>query len=179
VTGSGDNAYAANLLGALALTLTDRMAAATGMVAEYGPSAASALVTLLGYPGRPTDALASTLGLTHPGAVLLVNRLQDAGLVDRAVGDDKRVRLLSLTAEGRLRAQKVLEVRRAVLTAALEVVDAGLRDSVTVALEAMLGALTVDRRTADRTCRLCDEQGCPDERCPVENAPLLLASETR
>ncbi len=66
-----ERAYAANLLAALARTITDRIDLAAREVTGRGPHAAAALTTLLWYPDRPVGFLAERLRITHPGAVQL------------------------------------------------------------------------------------------------------------
>ena len=93
----------ANLLGALALTLSDRAAAAVQADAGVSRSDAAALVTLRNYAeGEPLDLLRRALALSHPGVVRLADRLQARGLVERHRGDrDGRAVALRLTAAGR------------------------------------------------------------------------------
>ncbi|MGV2386825.1 MAG UNVERIFIED_CONTAM: MarR family transcriptional regulator, partial [Thermobifida fusca] len=77
----------ANVLGALALAVTDRTSAAIAAAAGQSVSAAAALSAMHHFLDRPTlDQLRRVLGLTHSGAVRLVDRLVDAGLVTRGPG---------------------------------------------------------------------------------------------
>ena len=74
----------ANLLGALALTLSDRAGAAVHAGAGVSGSDAAALVTLRNYAeGEPLDLLRRALALSHPAVVRLADRLQARGLVER------------------------------------------------------------------------------------------------
>src|SRR6266567_3796170 len=67
---------AANLLGALALAVCDRLHEATEHLDDgLAASEPAALVTLAHYPGQSILALGRTLGLTHSGAVRLADRL--------------------------------------------------------------------------------------------------------
>ena len=83
----------ANLLGALALTVADRIA--TG-------SDAAALITLRNYAeGEPLDLLRRALALSHPGVVRLADRLERRGLVERYRSErDGRAVALRLTRAG-------------------------------------------------------------------------------
>ena len=66
----------ANLLGALALVITDQSAQAVAAAAGQSVSAAAALSALHHFLDRPTlDQLHKVLGLTPSGAVRLVDRL--------------------------------------------------------------------------------------------------------
>ena len=80
-----DPGRAANVLGALALVLTDRMSDAnedvTGQAVTDG-IALSALVHVL-PPDPSIDLLRQVLGITHSGAVRLVDRLEQSGHVRR------------------------------------------------------------------------------------------------
>ena len=94
------NAREANLLGTLSLAVAGRVEAA--VASPLGPSAPAALAALEGYlGGEPIDALAQTLGLTHSGAVRLVDRLCEAGLAERRRGGDARTVAVALTPAGR------------------------------------------------------------------------------
>jgi DNA-binding MarR family transcriptional regulator len=74
----------ANLLGALALVITDQTSAAIAAAAGQSGSATAALSALHHFLDRPTlDRLRQVLGPTPSGAVRLVDRLADAGLVTR------------------------------------------------------------------------------------------------
>ena len=165
-----DRAFAANILGTLALAVGDRIGLGTRRAAGYGANAPAALVLLLWYPDRPITALAARLHISHPGAVQLSERLEQAGLVDRTPGADGRTRLLALTEEGERVAGAVLAERRDVLDRALAVVPDDRLPALVDLVSAMLEALADDLLTGEFMCRLCDELRCPDDRCPVEHA---------
>jgi MarR family transcriptional regulator, negative regulator of the multidrug operon emrRAB len=165
-----ERAFAANVLGTLALTVGDRVGIGTARAAGYGANAPAALVTLLWYPDRPITYLADRLRISHPGAVQLSERLEAAGLVERLPGADGRTRLLALTARGESAARAVLAERRDVLDRALSAVSDEALPSLVETVCAMLEALADTLLTSEFMCRLCDELSCPDERCPVEHA---------
>ena len=82
---------AANLLTSLALAVQERVGTAAAATLPHGASAPAALVALEStLAGGTIDALRRVLGLTHSGAVRLVDRLAAAGLVERRVGPDAR-----------------------------------------------------------------------------------------
>ena len=167
----------ANLLGALALTLSDRAAAAVQGDAGVSGSDAAALVTLRNYAeGEPLDLLRRALALSHPGVVRLADRLQARGLVERHRSDrDGRAVALRLTAAGRRSADAALAARADAIDAALETLDPGQRRALTSMLELMLGAQTTDSTASLVICRLCDPDVCGHpERCPVTQAALAL-----
>jgi DNA-binding MarR family transcriptional regulator len=165
-----DRAFAANVLGTLALTVVDRVDIGAARATRHGANAPAALVTLLWYPDRPIAFLAARLRVTHPGAVQLVDRLEKDGLVERIPGEDGRTKLLALTAAGDRVALAVLAARREVLERAVGSLDDEQVRAFAEAAEAMLEALTDDLLTSEHMCRLCDELACPDARCPVERA---------
>jgi MarR family transcriptional regulator, negative regulator of the multidrug operon emrRAB len=168
----------ANLLGALALTLSDRAAAAVQDDAGVSGSDAAALVTLRNYAeGEPLDLLRRALALSHPGVVRLADRLQARGLVERHRSDrDGRAVALRLTAAGRRSADAALAARADAIDAAIETLDPGQRRALTPMLELMLGAQTTDSTASLVICRLCDPDVCGHpERCPVTQAAIALA----
>lgn len=170
----------ANLLGALALVVTDRcsdaIATATGVRTETAAAALSALQHFLDRPS--IDTLRQVLGLTPSGTVRLVDRLADAGYVSRGHGRDGRSRSISLTDAGRQAAERVSEARANVLGDALS----GLSPDERTVLEELMGRVLagfVRGPGATRwICRLCDTGACGREAgmCPVANAARLTYS---
>jgi MarR family transcriptional repressor of emrRAB len=172
------SAREANLLGTLSLAVTGRVEAAVAARAPYGPSAPAALAALEGYlGGEPIDALARVLGLTHSGAVRLVDRLVAARLVKRRRGTDGRTVAVTLTPAGRRTADEVRAARERALAEALSVLGADERRVLTELHEKLLAGLTADRASARRICRLCDLEACGHERgtCPVTRAASARA----
>jgi DNA-binding MarR family transcriptional regulator len=175
-----DPARAANVLGALALVLTDRMADAVegaASQAESGATALSALVHVL--PPDPTiDLLRQVLGLTHSGTVRLVDRLEAAGQVRRVAGRDGRSTAVRLTAAGRRAAGKVTRGRAGELHAAMQVLTGDEQEQLADLAGRVLVGLRRDgargrERPVERwTCRLCDTTACGrlQGRCPVAGA---------
>ena len=165
-----DRAFAANVLGTFALTVSDRIGIATRDAAGHGANAPAALVTLLWYPDRPIAFLADRLRISHPGAVQLVDRLEHDGLVERVPAYDGRTKLLALTDRGHQVALDVLAERRELLERAVAALDDRQASALVEAVGAMLEALADDLLTSEFMCRMCDELACPDARCPVERA---------
>ena len=154
------SARAANLLGAHALVVADRMREAAGMEL----SSAAVLTALQTFAdGASIDALRRLLGFSHSGGVRIVKRLEAQGLVAREAdpADGRAVRL-HLTRQGEREAQRLL---------------AGLGEREGVALERLLERLlafaTDGGEAANRICRLCDPGVCGHPaRCPVTQAAL-------
>jgi DNA-binding MarR family transcriptional regulator len=169
---------AANLLGAVALRVTDAMttetADAAGRSGRPGAeTAAIALSALHHFLEAPTiNRLRVVLGLTSSGAVRLVDRLYMDGYVRRVDGADARQTTVHLTPAGRRVAARVAAARAEVLDDALDVLDPTERAT----FEALLGRVAVGlMREPGSTrwmCRLCDTGVCglDDRTCPVTRA---------
>src|SRR3954452_10953746 len=110
----------ANLLGAFALIVADRVTDAVVAAGGQSDTAATALSALHHFLDRPTiDRLRQVLGLTPSGTVRLVDRLAAGGDVTRDAGPDGRSRAVVLTDEGRRAAERIAAARAAVLEDAL------------------------------------------------------------
>jgi DNA-binding MarR family transcriptional regulator len=169
---AAEPAALANVLGALALVVTDEMVAA---VTEGGGSVsdAAALSALSEFlDGATIDRVHRVLGLTPSGAVRLVDRLVEAGVATRGPGPDGRSRAVLLTPAGRDRAAQVHGARASYLTSLL----AGLSPVEVDDLHRLLGRVLANVVAAKDggawTCRLCDLTACGREqgRCPTANA---------
>ena len=160
------------MLGALALAVCEAIReAAQQQVGGLAGAEPAALVTLAHYPGQSVGGLAQTLGLTHSGAVRLADRLETAGLVTRTSPGPGRTLALYLTGSGRTAALRVLAHRQA----AVEQMVRGLQPGEVAAFDRLAGrllaAMTTDRASARRLCRLCDEPLCATGAgCPVDHA---------
>lgn len=174
--------HAANVLGALSLVVADRMNTAVEAIATLGPSAPAALVAMHEFlDGGSVTQLSSVLGLTHSGAVRLVDRLAAEGLVERAGAQDGRAVSVVLTQRGREMAARLLQTREQSLASALSALSPDELDNLAAALDTMLTTVTLARaeersaRTNDRPqpwlCRLCDFAACgrSEGNCPVNN----------
>ncbi len=164
---------AANVLGALALVVTDQASDAIADAAGRSESAAAALSALLHFLDRPTiDQLRQVLGLTSSGTVRLVDRLAESGYVSRCPGADGRSTSIVLTSAGTVAARRVSAARAAVLQRAL----AGLSGAERTVFEELISKLLVGMMRGPGAtrwiCRLCDIgvcRGAPGG-CPVGNA---------
>jgi DNA-binding MarR family transcriptional regulator len=166
----------ANLLGALALAITERTLDSLRDGAPVAGRDAMALIALRGYAGGASlETLRSGLGLSQPGTVRLVDRLAARGLVERRRSEaDGRALALHLTAAGRRAAAEALAARARVTTEVLSALGEDDRRQLTALLETLLAAQTTDRTSARRICRLCDGDACGHpRRCPVTQAVRL------
>lgn len=153
------HSHTGNVLGALALALSDRMAeAVAGDVPVTDASALSALRHIL--DGSSIDRLRQIVGLTHSGAVRLVDRLGEAGLAVRTVGPDRRTTAVILTDAGRELADQVTTARAAVLAAALAPLGAQDRAALDRIAGTLLVALMRESGATRWICRLCDTSAC-------------------
>jgi MarR family transcriptional repressor of emrRAB len=162
------HAYDANVLGALGLALADRLAEASERVG--GPSAAAALVALYGTrAGATIDGVASVAGLSHSGAVRLVDRLAGSGLVERRRGLDQRSVALYLTPAGRRAARAVLAARQKLMHSVLSLLTDDQQTRLVELATDVLGELGTPAEAETRLCRLCDLESCGRSRgrCPV------------
>lgn len=161
-----------NLMGALALALTDEMRTATEAKSALAAGAPSALTTITAFPGKSLDALRRILGLTPSGAGRLVDRLVEAGLVERRPGpSDQRFIALYPTKRGTKVADRILASRRATLSRTLSSLTSRERTSLEQILYKMLYAMASDRKEDhEQICRLCEISVCPQDICPVETA---------
>jgi DNA-binding MarR family transcriptional regulator len=151
----------ANLLGALATALVDRVSDST---------TSATLVTLFNSPGLNVGDVARVIGLSHAGTVRVIDRLVAEGFVARGRGHDGREVVLQLEPKGRRAARAMLSARAAVLDQALGALSTDDCRTFERIAEQLLKALTPDPDVADHTCRMCDERACPLSSCPVECA---------
>lgn len=156
-----------NIVGALALSLSDAIiSAAEQPVPERGPAAA-ALMMIAHLPGISVEELRTGVGLSHPGAVRLIDRLQAQGLVTRETNrDDLRRVALRLTETGAAMAAEIGAGRAAAMRHALAVLDPSEAATLAALADKMLRALVSSEADALKICRLCDENACKN--CPVE-----------
>lgn len=158
-----------NVVGAMAVALSDSLHFGTQAQApEPGPAAAA--IALLGNePGLTIEQLRRALRLSHPGTVRLVDRLAEEGLVERKASvEDRRAVALHLTSAGKASCTSILTARRASIAGALQSLDDGERETLGRIAEKLLGSLVQDANQAYQVCRLCDRQVC--KACPVEGA---------
>ena len=159
-------ATVANILGALAQALTDEVHSELDAVTSYSRNSAAALVHLSKYSGEPIESLRVPLGLSQPGCVRLVDRLEQDGLVRRTTGADRRSRNLSLTKKGERSAAAVLDARNEALGNALSSLSSRECKTLAELTTRVLIAMVASPDDALMICRLCDYESCPDASCP-------------
>jgi DNA-binding MarR family transcriptional regulator len=156
-----------NVFGALSLAIADGVQHASQ--AHVDLAAPAAAITLVGHiPGLTILQLSHALNLSHPGAVRLVDRLEDGGLMRRERSqDDGRAVGLHLTAAAESLARDIHRSRLGVLKRAMSLLSAEEQAVFGDLAEKMLRGLIETPEDAFETCRLCDISVCAA--CPVED----------
>jgi DNA-binding MarR family transcriptional regulator len=165
--------HSANVLGALALRLHDRMSAAVSEAAGAPESGATTLSWLANFIDQPhIGLLHQMLGLTPSGAVRLIDRLEADGHLRRGPGADGRSTSVKLTGSGRRVARRVAAARLAVLSDALTVLSDEERETLDRLVGRVLVGLKRDSTGTRFMCRLCDATACghAEGACPVAPA---------
>jgi DNA-binding MarR family transcriptional regulator len=163
---------AANVLGALALVVTDEMTRVVEATADHATDAAALAALGQFLDGATLDRVHQVLGVTPSGAVRLVDRLERNGLVRREAGPDGRSRAVRLTRAGRTRAESVRRSRASYLSSLTH----GLTDDEVAVLRDLLATVMTNvvahKDGGAWTCRLCDLTACrrPQGECPALNA---------
>lgn len=173
----------ANLLAVLADGLTDDAAGALEHTTGLRGAAPTALLALREFLGGANiGRLAQALGLSHSGAVRLVNQLELAGLARRVAGPDRRQVSVALTAKGRRAAERAAAARSDVMRRASAGLARPARRELERLLERLVATLATERAlrrseaAADEPqawlCRSCDFRVCgrPAGRCPAARA---------
>jgi DNA-binding MarR family transcriptional regulator len=164
--------HSANVLGALALVLHDRIADAVSEAAGQPETGAAALSMLDSFLERPhVGLLHQALGLTPSGAVRMIDRLEGDGFLARGPGADGRSTSVRLTASGRRTARRLAAARVAVLDDALSALSDEQRAALDELVETLLVGLMRGPGATRWMCRLCDARACghAEGACPVAN----------
>ena len=162
----------ANLLGAFALAVADRVRAETEAAVGHSGAAAAALVMVAQFPDRTVEFLRRAVGLSHPAAVRVVDRLVEHKLVRRRPAGRGPAVALTATAAGRRAARRILDVRREVVATALPDLSPREAAALTAILERALEGLADTPGTT--ICRLCDMARCRRVNCPVVDRQVEL-----
>lgn len=168
----------ANVLGALALVVSDQIArivteaTAEGRGSVTDAAALSALAQFL--DGATVDRVHQVLGVTPSGAVRLVDRLEAAGLVTRSPGADGRTRAIRLTRPGRDRASAVGGARSAYLAGLVRGLSPHEVAMLRGLLARVMAGVVAGKEDGAWTCRLCDLDACrrSEGECPAQSAAL-------
>ena len=163
-----------NRLGALAVTLSDRIREATESATDTAGGVPAALISLREWAdGESVHVLAAAMRVSHSRAVRVVDSLEEAGLARREPDpSDRRRALVRLEPPGRDLAERALDARSRVLLSSVVQLDVDALQDLERLLGALLDTTTVDVRAARGTCRLCDAHACGHHEgaCPVTQA---------
>jgi len=168
-----------NLLGALAVGLSDAISSAVEATTGHAGAMGAALAVLAQEPGLGIEQLRVPLGRTQSATVRVVDQLVAEGYAERRPGPDQRRVAVVLTAKGAEAAARVLASREQALSDAVAALTPGERKALTGALEKVLARITSDRARADQICRLCDITACPQRVCPVDLAAQASEPQPR
>lgn len=160
--------YAANLLGVVGLAVAERIDTAARQILSHAGETPAAVV-VIGYGlGPSNEQLRRILGLSHPGAVRLVDRLVADGLVERRDGRDKRAIALYLTERGHTLRGALLEGRLAALRPLLLPLTGAEQHTLASLLHKLLASMETTDLERCTLCRLCDDRACIN--CPIPAA---------
>jgi DNA-binding MarR family transcriptional regulator len=163
-------ARTANLLGAAALAVSDRVLAEAHRKVGVSASGAAALVVASAGSGLSVSELGRRVGLSQSAAARMVDSLEQNGLLERRPRQGREV-AVELTPSGRQAANTLLEARGAGLTGLIEEFSEPEQDQFAELLSKLLTRLYADVGNADLLCRLCDRASCTDGAvCPVGQA---------
>ena len=156
-----------NTFGALSLAVSDRVRMAIAEAFNAGGQTAAALIAIGHEPGMSIGQIRQILRLSHAGAVRVVERLGDQGLIAKTQSpSDRRVVHVALTSRGQGERTKLLGLRRGAVAELLGMVSAEDRVALERAADSILSSLFSDPQGGLATCRLCDRARCDD--CPVD-----------
>jgi len=159
---------AVNSLSALALMIGDASTAAVRAATGLSPQELAALVLIRNRPGCSVTWLHERLGLTQSGAVRLIDRLQELGLVNRARTAGRREVSLSISPRGEAVADRGVSARGRAIESQLDGLPSVDRDELLSLIERLLRARSRPRDEGDVACRLCDWSLCTPD-CPMDH----------
>ncbi len=165
IWGMGTEPEIANLLGALSLAVMDRIERSARDIIDHGGETPAAIV-VIGYgPGMTNDKLRRILGLSHSGAVRLVDRLVSDRLVERRPGKDGREVALHLTAKGAVTRKDLLASRISAVASLVDVLSTSERKRLGELMRDLLARQDTSELDRFTICRMCDNGICRN--CPL------------
>lgn len=167
----GARAHTANILGALALLIQDRVESLWQSALDLSPMAAAALVQIDNEPGSSIEGVAGRIGLTHSATVRVIDKLAERGLVEKdRARQDARAQSLKLGKAGKRTVQELHAARNRVTDDLLSGLGAHQRQALEGAISTILHRTVEPGREADVTCRVCDDRRCSPDLCPIRVA---------
>lgn len=177
-----------NLLAVVALEVGDRVRSGVQEAAGQVSAGPAALVALEEFAnGASIEHLRDVIGLTHSGCVRLVDRLADAGLVERRAGSDVRAVSVVLTRSGHATARRIRGARARAVEPLLADLDADDRRQLEDLCARLVRSATRQRLAARAEddlpeggwlCRMCDFAACGRDRglCPAATTAAQAAA---
>lgn len=130
------------------------------------------------HPHSCIKDLARGLGVSHPAAVKLVERLEARKLIRRSArADDHRVVELSATSSGSRKARSIMKARAEHIGELVAASGVECSGDLLACLEAFIRAALKDERDVNGVCLRCG--GSHDDECPVCKAELALTGHLR
>lgn len=157
----------ANLLGALAWAIVERVNAATGGLGVGNETPMAALNLIDQHAGCTQIELGDILGLPNAAVRALLDELAGEGRIGLQQVEGPRALALQLTETGRLDVQAYLRQRRIALHEIVGLLSSYQQLQLDSISETVLESLTETADAGCRLCRLCDAQCCPEDECPV------------
>ena len=158
-----------NAVSALALQVSDAADAAIHETVSLSARELAALVLVRNREGCTVSWLHARLGLTQSGAVRLLDRLQQLGLIARERSAGQREVALTVTAQG----EEAVALGTLARSQAIDAQLAGLapadRDTFMTLAARALASTSRSRDQGDEACRLCDWRACTPD-CPMDQA---------
>jgi DNA-binding MarR family transcriptional regulator len=163
--------HTANILGALAQLIQDRVESAWQSALDLSPMAAASLAQIDSEPGCSIEQVAGRIGLTHSATVRIIDKLAERGLVEKdRARKDARAQSLTLSKAGKRTVQQLHAARNQVADDLVASLDPAQRTALEHAIRAILHRTVEPGREADVTCRVCDESRCAPDICPIRVA---------
>jgi MarR family transcriptional regulator, negative regulator of the multidrug operon emrRAB len=167
-----------NLLGALAVTLGERVQERMAAAARCSPTAVAALQWVGRGRGLRTCELAEALGITMPGASQVVASLIADGLVQRTrYPHDQRQWRLHLTELGGAHTLEAMRARAGTVRELVGTLPFPWRLRLIRIVARLLGSMVDSPQAVLRVCRHCDWNVC--RHTGIEPCPVALAQAER
>ncbi len=152
------------------------------LAAAFGPDVSRAQFAGLQFvylhPNCCIKDFAQGLGVSHPAAVKLVERLVSRGLISRfSHEEDKRMVKLKVTQSGGRQTEKMIRTRTNMLVDVLRRANDTCNCDLVVGLGAFVAAALLDEKDARGVCLRCG--GTHTDECPVCQAELALTGQAR
>ena len=166
---AGGSRQTANILGALALLIQDRVEAHWQQELDLSLMAAAALIQVDWEPGCSIEGVAQNIGLTHSATVRIVDKLVERDLLtkDRA-RKDARAQSLKLSKAGKRTVEQLHATRNTVTDELLGLLPPQQVEALGKAVGTILCRTVTSLEESNATCRVCDQTRCRPEICPIQ-----------